>query len=227
MARQKDGCCPIGSGKVLINAETVHVGTGTHFSASPGGARFWPAETIQSGGDFDRMQHVISAFALLIGFGLTACGFLVMRNPILLALLAPRSKGYYQRMVLDRFQRNQLRMVGMTGSFFGLVILTGVLSNLLKFKILDAVSEGMLALLWVSFIGAFALGIVYLIVQLVRGRGREVFLDSFRMWRQGAELGPITVDPAITPRMVMEVRAFTLIYCFLLALALIVALGVR
>ena len=37
VARQKDGCCPIGSGKVLINAagSTGQVGTGTKMSGYP------------------------------------------------------------------------------------------------------------------------------------------------------------------------------------------------
>jgi hypothetical protein len=167
---------------------------------------------------------MLNALILLISSGIAAFGVLVMRNPMRLALLAPGAEGFYQRMVLDRVQRNQLRMVGMIMSFFGLMILTNILGGLVRINVLHAVSDGMLALLWVSFIAAFGFGVIYSIVMLVRGRGKEVFLGSFRMWRQGMELGPIAVEPAITPRMHTETRVFTVIYCLLVALPFAIAL---
>jgi hypothetical protein len=170
---------------------------------------------------------MLSVLALFIGLGVATFGLLVMRNPMRLALLSPRTKDYYQRMLLDRLQRNQLRTVGMTMSFFGWVFFTGALRDLLKSWILDTVSDGMLGLLWMSFVAAFAFGVIHFIVQLVRGRGKKVFLDSFRMWGQGMELEPIAVDPAITPQVARETKTFTLIYCLLLALSLIVAFGIR
>jgi hypothetical protein len=170
---------------------------------------------------------MFGALILLVASGVAAFGFLVMRNPMRLASLAPGQEGYYQRMVLDRAQRNQLRVLGMIMSLFGLVIFTTVLSGLLRFKILDNISKGMLALLWVSFIAAFGSGVIYSIVQVIRGRWKEAFLGSFRMWRQGIELGPIAVDPAITPRMHRESIIFTIIYCLLVALPFVIALVVR
>ncbi len=162
--------------------------------------------------------------AVLFGSGITAMGILVMRNPMHLALLSPGSKGYYQRMILDRSQRLQLRVVGMILSFFGLVVFTGVLSGAFRFKILDALSKDLLVLLSLSFITTFGFGVVYAVVQLVRGQGREVFLGWFTMWRRGAELGPIVVYPDVTPRMRSESRMFTVAYCVLVAITLVVAL---
>jgi hypothetical protein len=167
---------------------------------------------------------MFSALILIVSSGITAFGVLVMRNPMRLVLLAPGAEGFYQRMVLDPVQRHQLRILGMIVSFFGLVILTDILGGLLKIKVMRTVSDGMFLLLWVSFIAAFSFGVVYSIVLVVRGRGREVFLGSFRMWKQGMELGPIAVEPAITPRMHKEATVFTVIYCLLVALPLAIAL---
>ncbi len=150
-----------------------------------------------------------------------------MRNPMLFVFLAPGTEGYYQRMVLDRRQRNQLRMLGMIFSFFGLAMLTGVLSGRLSSKIFGAISNGMLVLLWISFTSAFMFGIIYSVVQIFRGRGKELFTDWFKMYRQGIELGPIDVSPTITPRMGRESIAFTAIYCSLIALTLVVAFVAR
>jgi len=166
-----------------------------------------------------------SSFILLIASAIAAMGFLVMRNPMRLAMLAPGAEGYYQRMVLDRYQRNQMRMLGMVLSFFGLMVFTGVLKGFLRSKSFDAVSTGMLVLLWLSFISVS--GLIYLIVQLIRGRWKELFFGWFRMYRRGMELGPIDVYPAITPRMRGESLWFTVIYFFLIGLTLTVALALR
>lgn len=51
---------------------------------------------------------------VLVGLPLAVFGFIVMRNPMRLALLSPLSpgaEGYYQRMVLDTSMRNQLRVL--------------------------------------------------------------------------------------------------------------------
>jgi hypothetical protein len=165
--------------------------------------------------------------AVLAGSGITAMGILVMRNPMHLALLSLGSKGYYQRMVLDRSQRLQLRTVGMLTSFFGLVVLTGALSGALSFKILDTLSYELRVLLSLSFVAAFGFGIIHAVVQLVRGRGKEVVLGWFTLWRRGAELGPIDVYPDITPRMRSESKMFTAAYCVLVAITLVVALVIQ
>ncbi len=168
-----------------------------------------------------------SAFLLLITSGIAAMGFSVMRNPMLFVFLAPGAEGYYQRMVLDRFQRNQMRMLGMILSFFGLAILTAVLSSRLSATIFRAISDGMLVLLWLSFASAFMFGVFYMVVQVFRGRGKELFTDWFKMYRQGIELGPIDVSLTITPRTRRESIAFTAIYCSLIALTLVVAFVAR
>jgi hypothetical protein len=172
----------------------------------------------------NRILPMHSALPLLVGSGVAALGFLVMRNPMRLAFLAPGQEGYYQRMVLDRFQRHQMRMLGMVSSFFGLVIFTNGLSVLLRFKVLDAVSLGMLALLWISFIATFGFGVIYLIIQVIRGRWKEALIFSVRKWRQEIALGPIAVDPAITPRMHKETVVFTVVYCLLASLPFVIAL---
>ena len=168
---------------------------------------------------------MFGALIFIIGSGIAVSGFLVMRNPMRLTLLAQSAEGYFQRMILDRLQRNQLRMVGMIISFFGLVILSMPLHGL-RFKIFDTLSEGFLVLLWFSFISTFTFGVINAAVQLVRGRGEELF-DGFRMWRQGIELGPIAVYPAVTPRMCREAKAFTIAYCLLVALTFVAALVVH
>lgn len=50
---------------------------------------------------------------VLIGLPVATFGFLVMRNPMKLTLLAPWQEGYYQRMVLDTAMRIQLRILGL------------------------------------------------------------------------------------------------------------------
>lgn len=170
---------------------------------------------------------MLGALIFLIGSAIAAFGFFVMRNPMRLALLAPAgTEGYYQRMVLDPSQRNQLRIAGMVASFFGLFILTEALQGLLRFSILGTISEALLGLLWLSFIMAFVFGVVYAIAQLIRGRWKELF-GGFRMWRQGIELGVIDVYPTITPRMCREAKAFTIVYCLLVVFTLAVAVVVR
>lgn len=90
-----------------------------------------------------------------------------------LTMLATIAEGYYQRMVLDRFHRNQMRMLGLVLSFVGLMIFTDVLKGPLRSKMFDAASSGMLFLLWFSFISVWVFGLLYAIVQLIRGRWKE------------------------------------------------------
>lgn len=163
---------------------------------------------------------------LVIGGGLAAIGFLPMRNPMLLARLAPGEEGYYQRQVLDRFARNQMRMLGMIGSYFGLVILAVALKGILRFTVLQSISDGFLILLWLSFTAAFTFGVIYLIVQLIRGRAIG-FTDWFQMRKRQIELGPIDDYPAVTPRMSKESKVFTMISCLLVAGDVVVSILVR
>ena len=130
----------------------------------------------------------------------------------------PQVVGYYQRKVLDRRYRLQLRMVGMFFSSFGLMILTDELSGLLKFRLVRAVSEAFLGLLWLTFISCFIFGLVDL-VQGIRGRG----FGLYKMWKQSMELGPVAAFPSFSPRMDKEKIVFTAVYLALVASALVLA----
>jgi hypothetical protein len=71
---------------------------------------------------------------VLLGLLVGTYGFLVMRNPMRLALL-PWQKSYYQRMVLDTTMRNQLRVLGVLVCLMGTSILAGAESEFLDFRI--------------------------------------------------------------------------------------------
>ena len=133
-----------------------------------------------------------------------------------LCLLTPGQEGYYQRLVLDRWQRVSLRLLGVLVALFGMVILTAALGGLLKARILKTLSDGFLLELWLVFVSAFVFGIVSAIAQTIRG---ELF-DWFRIWKQAALLGPIDVYPPITPAMQREARVFTIGFCVLVSIAI-------
>jgi hypothetical protein len=155
---------------------------------------------------------IIGVVGLIVG----GFGFLVMRNPVKLSLLAPGQEGYYQRMVLDRWHRISLRLLGVLVSLFGMVILSAALSSRLKIHVLNTVSEGFLAELGSLFILAWVLGLIIAAVKTVRG---ELF-DWFRFWKQGILLGPIDVYPPVTPAMRKESRLFMMGFCILVVLAI-------
>ena len=48
----------------------------------------------------------------VVGAILAAFGFLVLWNPMQLAMLARGVRGYYQRVMLDTSSRNQIRVLG-------------------------------------------------------------------------------------------------------------------
>jgi hypothetical protein len=123
----------------------------------------------------------------VIGAILATFGFLVMRNPMRLAMFAPRARGYYQRMVLDTSSRNQLRVLGVLLCTFGLCISTAASGGLLKSRALQSVSDGFLVLLCLVFISAWGAGLILVIVQLVRRRG---FGDWFQTWRTSRPRNP-------------------------------------
>jgi hypothetical protein len=166
----------------------------------------------------------MGSFITVIGAILAAFGFLVMRNPMRLAMLAPGARGYYQRMVLDTSSRNQLRILGVLVCTFGLCIGTAASGGLLKSHVLQSISEGFLVLLWLVFISAWVGGLILVIVQLLRGRG---FGDWFQMWRTGAVLGEVNVSPPVTPKMQREAILFTIIFGALVCITIIAALASR
>jgi hypothetical protein len=157
----------------------------------------------------------------VIGVILTTFGFLVMWNPMRLAVLAPGARGYYQRMVLDTSSRTQLRILGVLVCTFGLCIGTAASSGLLKSCVLQSISDGFLVLLWLVFISAWVTGLILVIVQLARGRG---FGDWFQMWRTGAVLGEVNLYPPDTPKMRREAILFTIILGALVCITIIAAL---
>lgn len=159
----------------------------------------------------------------VIGSAVALFGFVAMRDPMRFALLTPGQKGYYQRLVLDRYQRVQLRMLGVLLCLFGLVIATAALSGLPQLKIFESVSTALLVLLWLVFCGAWVFGLFYSIVLLIRGE----FLKWLRLWRESAQLGPLNVYPTITPAMRKEAATFTTAFIILVGVAVIAALSQR
>ena len=156
------------------------------------------------------------AIGTVAGLALGTLGFMVMRDPMKLSYLAPGHEGYYQRAVLDRWQRISLRLLGVLVSLFGLVIFSAALGSWINVRSLSALSEGFLAELWLVFTTAWVLGLILTIVQAIRGQ----LFDWFRMWKQGILLGPIDVYPPITPAMEKESRAFTFGFCALVSIAI-------
>ena len=157
----------------------------------------------------------------VIGAILATFGFLVMWNPMRLAMLAPGARGYYQRMVLETSSRNQLRILGVLVCTFGLCIGTAASGGLLKSHVLQSISDGFLVLLRVVFISAWVAGLILAIVQLMRGRG---FGDWFQIWRKSAVLGEVNVYPPVTPKMRREAILFTIIFGGSLCVTIIAAL---
>jgi hypothetical protein len=157
---------------------------------------------------------------VLVGLPIATFGFLVMRNPMRLALLSPSQEGYYQRMVLDTAMRIQLRVLGVLVCLFGASILTALLGSALKTSLLSAVSEGLWALMGLIFFAAWGVGLILAIRQFFRG---ELF-NWWRMLKVSAELGPIDVFPPVTPRMQKEAKLFTVALLSLAVVAAAVAL---
>lgn len=158
----------------------------------------------------------------VIGLTLAAFGFAGMRNPMRLNLapLSPSVRGYYQRMVLDTFTRNQLRVLGTVICLFGSSIFTECIGRALRSHGLVAVSGGLWMLMGCIFLGAWTLGLVLFIWQSFRGQT----FDWLQAWRLAAQLGPIDVFPAVTPKMRKEARVFTIVFLILAGIAALASL---
>ncbi len=161
-----------------------------------------------------------SLIGVVLGGVIAVFGFVVMRNPITLARLAPGLRGYYQRLTLDTPSRNSLRVFGLLVCLFGLVIGTAALGGLVKSGALTSISDGFLALLGVLFFAAWGVGIVLSVARLARGRAA----DWWQMWRTGAALGEIDVYPPVTSKMEREANVFTMLFCALVGVTVIAAL---
>jgi hypothetical protein len=160
----------------------------------------------------------------VIGAILATFGFLLMRNPMRLAVLAPGARGYYQRMVLDTSSRNQLRILGVLVCTFGLCIGTAASGGLLRSRALQSISDGLVVLLWSVFVSAWVAGLILAVIHLVRGRGPGEWSQT---WRKSAVLGEINVYPPVTPKMQREAMLFTITYGGLLCITIVAALVSR
>ena len=156
-----------------------------------------------------------------IGGILAALGFLVMWNPMRLAVLAPGARGYYQRIVLETSSRNQLRILGALVCTFGLCISTSASGELLRSHVLLSISDGFVVLLWVVFISAWGAGLILAIMHFARGRGVG---DWFQTWRKGAVLGEVKIYPPVTPKMRREAILSAIIFGASLCITKIAAL---
>lgn len=163
------------------------------------------------------MGTVLGAVAGLL---LTALGFLVMRNPMRLGLLAPGPEGYYQRLVLDTSSRNQVRVLGVLVCLFGASILTDSLGALFRARALNSISSGLWLLMGCLFCAAWGVGLVLAIRSVLKGEG----LDWFEKWKTGVGFGPIDAFPPITPKMQRETLFYTVALCTLASIAAIVSL---
>jgi hypothetical protein len=163
---------------------------------------------------------MVQIFGMLIGFVIATFGFLVMRNPMRLSLLAPGAEGYYQRLVLDTSIRNQLRVFGTLICLFGTSILMASAGALFKAHVLDAISEGLWELMGLMFLVCWCGGIVLAIWQVSRGRS----FNWFQMWRVSAQLGPVNMFPPVTPEMQKEAILFTVGFVSLVCIAALAAI---
>jgi ABC-type uncharacterized transport system permease subunit len=147
--------------------------------------------------------------AAALGVPIAVFGFLVMRNPMRLSLLAPREKGYYQRAFFDSSSRNSTRGFGALLCLFGVSIATDGAGNAFKSSYLHAAATGIWILMSMTFASLFCFGVGLAIWRVVRGKSLG-WSDWFLMRQRGIELGPIDVFPQITPQMQKEARVFTI-----------------
>jgi hypothetical protein len=154
----------------------------------------------------------------LVGLAIAIFGFLVMRNPMRLSILAPGELGYYQRMVLDKSSRNSLRAFGMLMCLLGAGVATAGLGAAFKAHALQAMSDGLWSLLGVLFLALWCIGIAVAVWQALRKKSFG-WSEWFQSRRRAIELGPIEVFPPITPQMRKEALAFTIGFLILVCVA--------
>ena len=144
----------------------------------------------------------------VVGLSIAIFGFLVMRNPMRLSIFAPGEGGYYQRMVLDTSRRNSLRSLGALICLFGASIAAAGLGAAFKAPALQAMSNGLWALMGLSFLALWCFGIGAAIWQALRGKS-SAWSDWFQSRRRAIELGTVDVFPSVTPQMRREALMFT------------------
>jgi hypothetical protein len=164
-----------------------------------------------------------------IGFALAAIGFLVLRDPVKVALFS----GYtgsevtrYRRLTRQWSHRIGLRLFGAIIALFGLVILTAVLR---KFSTrLGVVSDGlfiaMSVVFYCAFFGGLGFTVVTAISRQVRTRGaassRKHFEPTVGIVEEAAES-----HPAMTAAMQKERRIFTAVFLFLVGATVVASLN--
>ena len=126
---------------------------------------------------------------------------------------------YYQRLVLDRAQRFHLRNMGALVCAFGLVVSVGIASATVSSPFVSRLSDLLFGLLVLAFALAFLFGFTSFIVQLVRGKS----FNSWKTWRNSNVLGPVSVYPSITPQMEKEAKVYSIAFCGLLLILVIIA----
>ena len=174
------------------------------------------------------MKTTISPFAekirmggiagAIVGLPIAIFGFLVMRNPMRLAIFAPGEEGYYQRAFLDAYSRNSARTFGLFISLFGGGIATAGLGAAFKARALQTMSNILLSLMGLTFLALWCFGVAFAIWRALHGKSLG-WSDWFQMRKKGIELGPIDVFPPITSQMRTESLAFTLGFLVLVCVA--------
>jgi hypothetical protein len=158
------------------------------------------------------------AAAALVGLPVAILGFLVMRNPMRLSILAPGEEGYYQRAFFDASSRNWARALGMLISLFGSSIAAAALAATFKTRVLQDISKGLWALMGLTFLALWCFGVGVAIWRAFRGKSLG-WSEWFQMRKRGMELGPIDVSPSITPQMRKETLVFTVVFSVLVSVA--------
>jgi hypothetical protein len=160
---------------------------------------------------------------IFIGVPIAVFGFLVMRNPMRLSILASGEEGYYQRMVLNTSSRNSLRAFGMLICLFGSGISASASGATFKTRALHNISDGLWALMGICFVALWCFGVGFAIWRTLTGKSVG-WSEWFQMRKKGIDLGPIEVFPSITEQMRKEAIIFTVGLCVLVSFAAVVAL---
>lgn len=166
------------------------------------------------------MGGIVAAF---IGLPVAVFGFLVMRNPMRLSILAAGEDGYYQRALFDPLSRNIARAFGALICLFGCGITAAGLGSIFRSGHVQAISDGLWTLMGLMFVALWCFGGGLAIWNALRSRPAG-WSDWFRMRRTGIELGPINVFPSTTPQMRKERLLFTVGFAILVLVAVSVAL---
>jgi hypothetical protein len=164
-------------------------------------------------------------FGILLGLSIGIGGFMLMRNPMTLSRLPYAPKGYYQHLILDAVQRNQLRALGGAISLFGITLAITASQFFAKSRVVEALFKTFYVLLSLVIMGGFVGGVLLVIFDLIRGRFLRRFLDSWKLLLHAPRLEALPVKPEVTPRMQKEAKIFTIAFCGMVCLGILTALA--